>query len=147
MSKGWYKKLSEAQREKIRVRGRVTGRVYYAAHKGDADLKNMRWAKENPVKRMLHQARSNAKRRGIPFLITEKDLVIPVLCPVLGLKLEFFAGFNAPQLPSIDRLRPELGYVPGNVRVISWRANRLKVDCVNPEELRAVAAYIENNVF
>lgn len=28
--------------------------------------------------------------------------------------------------PSLDRIRPALGYVPGNVRVISYKANRLR---------------------
>lgn len=31
-----------------------------------------------------------------------------------------------PNAPSVDRIRPELGYVKGNVRVISSRANLLK---------------------
>lgn len=31
-----------------------------------------------------------------------------------------------PESPSLDRLIPERGYVPGNVAVISWRANTIK---------------------
>jgi hypothetical protein len=56
------------------------------------------------------------------------DLPIPPLCPVLGIHLapsEAGAGRND-NAPSIDRIQPELGDVPGNVVVISWRANRLK---------------------
>lgn len=40
--------------------------------------------------------------------------------------------------PSLDRISPELGYVPGNVRVISDKANRLK-GSRNLTELRARA--------
>ena len=40
--------------------------------------------------------------------------------------------------PSLDRIVPDRGYVPGNVRVVSDRANRLKGDR-NLEELRRLA--------
>ena len=43
--------------------------------------------------------------------------------------------------PSVDRIRGELGYVRGNICVISWRANKLKADAT-AEELEAIAAYI-----
>ena len=48
-----------------------------------------------------------------------------------------------PTLASFDRINPAKGYTKGNVRIISLRANRLKFDCVDPEELRRVANYIE----
>jgi hypothetical protein len=32
----------------------------------------------------------------------------------------------APNSPTIDRIDPRLGYVPGNVHVVSHRANRIK---------------------
>jgi hypothetical protein len=37
---------------------------------------------------------------------------------------------------------PSLGYVPGNIRVISMRANRIKTDAT-ADELRAVLRYME----
>jgi hypothetical protein len=39
--------------------------------------------------------------------------------------------------PSLDRIVPEKGYVAGNIRVISQRANRIKSNAT-VEELRAV---------
>lgn len=42
--------------------------------------------------------------------------------------------------PSLDRIRNELGYVRGNVIVISNRANRLKSDA-SIEELRDIASF------
>lgn len=44
--------------------------------------------------------------------------------------------------PSLDRLVPALGYVRGNVRVISHRANRLKGDALI-EEIEAVLHYMK----
>ena len=43
---------------------------------------------------------------------------------------------------ALDRVRPEAGYTKGNIRVISFRANRLKSDA-KPDELRLVLDYME----
>ena len=59
--------------------------------------------------------------------------MVPERCPILGTKLVVAKhvyrghGFGGDEdSMSLDRILPELGYVPGNVAVISWRANRLK---------------------
>jgi len=46
--------------------------------------------------------------------------------------------------PSLDRIDPRKGYVPGNVIVMSYRANVIKGDGL-PSEHRAVARYIESH--
>ncbi len=43
---------------------------------------------------------------------------------------------------TIDKVIPELGYVPGNVYVISWRANKLKSN-MNLTELQQIMNYIK----
>ena len=86
---------------------------------------------------MLSSAHTRARKRGIPFTITADDISIPSHCPVLGLPLEQGAGDRA---PSLDRIKPSLGYVPGNVIVISSRANRIKNDAT-PLELYAIAEF------
>lgn len=79
---------------------------------------------------MPYQLWRNAKRRadrlGVPFSITPEDVVIPNFCPVLGIPLESSTRHSTDQSPTIDRLIPELGYVPGNIAVISHRANTIK---------------------
>jgi hypothetical protein len=80
---------------------------------------------------ILRRAKARAKKRGIEFAITVSDIVIPSHCPVLGIALETGIGLGGgPQehSPAIDRMDNTVGYVPGNVRVISYRANRLKND-------------------
>jgi hypothetical protein len=49
-----------------------------------------------------------------------------------------FRGRRSACSPSLDRIIPERGYVPGNVRVVSDRANRLKGKR-SLEELRRLA--------
>ena len=46
--------------------------------------------------------------------------------------------------PSLDRLVPALGYVKGNVQVISWRANKLKGEGT-AEDHRLIAEWMERN--
>lgn len=85
-----------------------------------------RYKLKNPEKRMLWAARTRAKAKNIPFSITEDDIHIPDVCPVFGIKLVLNSGLYKDDSPSLDRINPVLGYVPGNVVVISLRANRIK---------------------
>lgn len=94
----------------------------------------------SPRYRMFCQAKTRAKRLGISFQIRLNDVPeVPEYCPVLGLKLSPSPrGSARASSPSLDKIIPSLGYVPGNVRVISNRANRLKNDCT-PEEIVKIA--------
>ena len=78
-----------------------------------------------PAKTLLDRARSRAARRGVRFSIGLDHIVIPPSCPALGIPITLGEERSA-NSPSLDRIVPKLGYVPGNVRVISDRANRLK---------------------
>lgn len=77
-------------------------------------------------KEMLHSAKSRARKAGVPFSLTLADIKIPTLCPLLGVELKRGSKENKRCSPSLDRIQPELGYVPGNVWVISHRANTIK---------------------
>lgn len=85
-------------------------------------------------------------RFGIPFNLDVVDVVIPDVCPVLGIKLEWGCGRRQlDKSPTIDRVVPGSGYTKGNVKVISWRANRIKSDAT-PLELKAVADYATDHL-
>lgn len=91
---------------------------------------------------LFKRVQSRAKRDGIVFALRVEDVVVPEFCPVLGIRLER-SRRNGPEdnSPSLDRIRPELGYVPGNVAVVSQRANRLKNNGT-AEEHEAIARFI-----
>lgn len=78
-------------------------------------------------KRQVILKRYHCKKNGIPFDLEASDLVIPEICPVLGIPLKVSED-SGPKYnsPSIDRIRPELGYVKGNIAVISQKANQIK---------------------
>ena len=86
----------------------------------------------NVVKFLWSHAKRRAKVKQVPFTITLEDILIPEYCPIMGVKLTG-RGENVKTSPSIDRIIPELGYVPGNIRVISTQANRMKWDSTQEE--------------
>lgn len=82
------------------------------------------WIASNLERHILHRARARARKTGLDFDLDLADIVIPDLCPELGIPLERLAGFASPGTPSIDRIDNSRGYVRGNVRIISFRANQ-----------------------
>ena len=100
-----------------------------------------KWRRENPEKALLSSARHHAKERNVPFNLELEDIVIPEKCPVFGVTLEQPEKYKGPHSPSLDRIIPELGYVKGNVQVLSLRANMMKNDA-NPEELKKFANWV-----
>jgi hypothetical protein len=90
---------------------------------------------------MLCHAKQRTREQHLPdCTITEADIVIPSRCPVFGFPLKVARGQRADNSPSLDRVVPKLGYVPGNVIVVSWLANRIKSNAT-VDELQQVAAF------
>jgi hypothetical protein len=88
---------------------------------------------------MLNNCRKRAAARGVPFNLRPADLVVPSHCPFLGIPLiPNTRQCPSDNSPSVDAIIPELGYVPGNVMVISFKANRIKSDA-SWQEIMAVA--------
>lgn len=102
-----------------------------------------KWHNGNPERVMLRSAKHRAKRQGIPFNLTLEDLVIPANCPVLGMPLVCNAGTGSAgqNSPSLDKIIPELGYVKGNIQIISYLANVMKHDAT-PEQLILFAEWV-----
>ena len=91
----------------------------------------------NPSYAMFTNARSRAKKQSTPFDLELSDIVIPKVCPCLGIPLVKGVGTYTDNSPTLDKIIPELGYVKGNVWVISMRANRIK-DNASLEELKEI---------
>lgn len=93
--------------------------------------------------RQLIEKRANAKRHGVPCDIGWGDVEWPSHCPVLGVELDYFRDFGIrDNYATLDKIDPALGYVQGNVAVLSARANRIK-DNGTAEEHRKIAEYID----
>ncbi|HLO75919.1 MAG TPA: hypothetical protein VK196_05620 [Magnetospirillum sp.] len=98
--------------------------------------------RSDPWKAWLRTAVGNAKRDGRECTVTLSDLPkkIPEKCPVLGISLRLAGPKYDDFAPSFDRIDNSKGYVPGNILVVSRRANRLKADAT-PEELYKLAEF------
>jgi hypothetical protein len=80
--------------------------------------------------------RASGSHNSICFLSSdERRIALPI--PGLPLGKDYR---HDPAGASLDRINHEKGYVPGNVRVISLRANLLRRD-IRYEELRALAEF------
>lgn len=103
---------------------------------------NRDWHKENPARAMLRAARRRAKDSGLPFELELSDIKIPKVCPVLGIKLQAGGNGHAPTCnsPSIDRVKPSLGYVKSNIIVVSLKANQIKSNAT-VDEIEKVAKF------
>lgn len=112
------RKWRAANLEKVRE----TGREW---HRKNRDLVQSRHASD-PRRRLLSEARKRAKKRGLTFNVELDDIVVPENCPLLGIPLRAAKGLATPNSPSLDRILNNLGYIKGNVIVVSMLANACK---------------------
>jgi hypothetical protein len=91
--------------------------------------------------KLYHGALGRSKERGLAFNIEISDIVIPSVCPILGVPLTYKGRHS----PSLDRIDSSLGYVKGNVQVISKQINCLKKN-VTIEELEKLLKYMKGEV-
>ena len=96
----------------------------------------------NKIISRLAVIRSRAAEGSLDFNLSVEDIIIPDICPVLGIPLD---SKTRDRQWSIDRVIPELGYVQNNIQVISMRANRLKQDAT-VEEIEKILDYYRRNV-
>lgn len=103
---------------------------------------------DSPVLWMHNNAKLRALRSGVPFDITTDDIlaVWPAddRCPALGIPLFKGIGQSGANSPTLDRIVPELGYVKGNIAVLSGRANMIKNDATAGEVL-AVGVWLQRH--
>lgn len=130
----------EVEYPKYRDAAIKNAKEYYVKNRDETLTKRKLWRKEHRNREMVKTAKERAEKLGLPFNITEEDVIIPERCPVLGIPLEIGNGRPMPNSPSLDRIVPELGYVKGNVIVVSHKANTIKNNAT-PEEIRKVADF------
>jgi hypothetical protein len=127
------------------VKKRAAMRRYHDAHRDERNARKREHRashseeyaekyRSNWARFACQSAKRRAKESNLPFDITPDDLQIPEVCPFTLLPLDLGPknGKPSPQSPSVDRIKPDRGYVRGNVRVISVRANLAKQDITDP---------------
>lgn len=91
----------------------------------------------------IRTMRSKALKNG-ELEALQEGLVFPEKCPVLGIPLIYGEnGMRTDASATVDRIDNQKYYVPGNIHIISWRANRIKNDSTL-EELDKLTAYLHS---
>jgi hypothetical protein len=93
----------------------------------DKVVTNKKIRRKDVRKSLLEAAQNRARTKSLPIDITLDDIIVPDVCPVLMIPLQkSITGRANPNSPSLDRIIPQLGYVKGNIQVISNKANSMK---------------------
>jgi hypothetical protein len=95
------------------------------------------WSQVSLEKRMFNRTKARATRLGKEFNLSLEDIVLPDVCPVFN--KPFIYG-DQDWTYSIDRINNNLGYVRGNIMIISNKANRIKGDS-SLEDLEKLTAF------
>lgn len=96
-----------------------------------------------PEKYLWDCAKKRANKDSTEFSIEISDIIIPIFCPILNVKLSQIRSGDTRFAPSLDRKDSTKGYVKGNVFVISWHANRHKSD-MSKEDIRRLNDYVSS---
>ena len=107
----------------------------YTKNKLTHSKKVKEYRENNWRMKMLWQARASACQRNLSFNLDETDIIIPTHCKYLGIPITQSLGNGVVwSNASLDRIDSSLGYVKGNVEVISRKANTIK-NMATSEEL------------
>lgn len=151
--------MTSAERKAAKREYDIQRRPEYAERK--AQLRKERWKekeKEAKAKRLtdpivwakyaIGRIKYRAKKKNMLFDLKYTDLILPEICPVLGIPIIVSLGYGARtdgNCPSIDRVNSRLGYTKDNIRVISNRANKIKRDAT-VEEIEAILKYMRESL-
>lgn len=135
-----WKKYYDKNRDKLLKQDRDE----HAANPAKKKDRRMRQRDAQPWAWLVKGAKGRAAKKKVPFLLpadwAEKQWT--GFCAVTGLPFDLTKRGSgpAPRSPSIDRIRPEIGYTPGNCRIILLCINWLKHTGTDEEMMEVVAA-------
>lgn len=122
---------------------RAKRRQYYAEFK----KKNPNYQKERAIKlktenfekSLLYQTKGLAKKKGVEFTITIKDIVIPKICPLTETEIIKSVGEGRMlSNPYIYRIDESVGYIKSNIIITCVLASHLR-SCASKEQIIAFA--------
>lgn len=96
--------------------------------------------------------RAVARKEGYPDGDSKDfyDLKFPKTCPILGIPIDY--NYNKKRTiggnsfaPSFDKIYPNLGYVKGNVRVVSFLGNRIMSNINDLPNYKEMLAHMAKN--
>lgn len=135
---GWL--VSETHREctQCGIIFEITSKMTLCKTCNSSRVKSLR-----PEWKMHQRAKMRCKNSGREFSIGVDDIIIPDICPILGIKISMNSGKSGAyrNSPSLDRKDNSKGYTKDNIQVISQLANAMKCHATK-EELLLFANWI-----
>jgi len=142
----WYASMSEEKKEKYREKKRKSSK------KREASL-NLDQRRHRKIGHMHSSAKRRAKDKDLPFNLIKQDIadVWPKddYCPALRIPLRIKRGKGAhitDNSPNLDRIIPRLGYVKGNIVVVSKLANAIMTSA-RPSEVIKVGKWFDEKYY
>jgi hypothetical protein len=126
--------------------GRVKSRERYREKHAYVIARQRRYYAD-PRRSLLGNAKQRAKLKGLACTITIDDIIVPERCPLLDIPIVRGADKLHCASPTIDRIRNDLGYVPGNIVVISYAANRAKGNLNSADLLKLATRLAAMEIF
>jgi hypothetical protein len=141
---GWCKNCKREYDKKYRN----SEKVQDYQHSECLKAKKIAWKDENFLERKIMGLKFNMRTRNLKrnenltVTITKNDLESVKYCPLLGVELSYKTGKSGdPNTAAIDRIDNLKGYDPGNVWILSAKANFMK-SSASKEELITFAENI-----
>jgi len=137
-----YKKYYQENKEKINEHSKE----YYQENKEKINEQTKQYRLENKEKWMCNTSKVRAKQKNLPFNLSTEYLkeIWPEdnKCPALGITMRKGDFCVTDHSPTLDRIIPKLGYIKGNVQVVSALANRIMSNAT-VNQVMAVAKHYE----
>lgn len=139
--KRWREEYVLKNKDKIKEQQKIRSQRYYLLNRNkmlQSAARQRKYEKQklSPEQLILQRIRHSARHRGLEFDLEVEDIIIPEYCPYLGYKLQFGDGRPEKNSYSVDRVDNSLGYVKGNIEVISKLANAMKQNATEEEQIR-----------
>jgi hypothetical protein len=124
---------------------------HYCKNKDKINLRDKEMYQRNrgtmhqALRHLFCNAKARAQKNNLPFDLTIEwlETMVASHCPITlqpldWLKEQVVNGTASPNSPSIDKIKPELGYVQSNCAIISHRGNAIKSNGTIDEHRRVV---------
>jgi len=127
---------TEGKAEELRINWQFNAKKYRERRRGEEAY---------VLRQLLKGAKARAKAKGLPFDLTMEWLETMVIshCPITLEPIDWtreqvVAGKPGQNSPSLDKNKPELGYVQTNCAIVSFRGNTIKNNGTIDEHRRVV---------
>ena len=143
--KEWNKKYYQENKERINERCKK----YNKENKEKLNAQRKKYREEDRGRHMAQQIRYRANEKNLPYDL-DADYLKSIWpednkCPALGLEFSKPGEGLKETSSSLDRLVPELGYVKGNVAIVSMLANQIMSNAT-PDQVIAVGYFFKNKL-